>query len=143
MSLDLSIIYKRSEEEILAEIREGRNSGQIVESVEVDQSIFDENITHNLGTMAKEVKTGKEGTSLYDLLWHPYESGFPIVTDEYIELVDNGLDYLKKNRKMLEKYNPPNGWGSYSGLLDFTKNLVFSLKNINPNKHEYIINAWI
>ena len=49
-------------------------------------SVFTQNITHNLGKMAREVSYGLEWKgegelSLYDVLWRPDEHGFTHAKD--------------------------------------------------------------
>jgi len=142
MSLDLMIIHERTEEEILDEIREARKNKERLETVDVEPTVWWENITHNLGTMAKNVPVSRENTSLYNLLWKPGEAGFSKVTGEYISLVKEGLEYLRNHELELSEFNPANHWGSYSGLLDFTRSLVFFLQNIKDyDKSNYIIVA--
>lgn len=136
------IIHERTEEEILEEIREAKKNKRRLESVDVEPTVWWENITHNLGTMAKNVPVPRENTSLYDLLWHPNEAGFSKVTGEYIGLVKEGLEYLRNHGLELSEFNPPNHWGSYGGLLDFTRSLAFFLQNIKDyDKSNYIIIA--
>jgi hypothetical protein len=140
MSLDLYIIHKRTEEEIINEVREAKKNNVRLETVDVEPTVWWENITHNLGKMAKAVPV-RGSVSLYDLLWHPREAGFTKVGKEYIDLVAVGYNYLETHPE-LRRYNPENGWGDYEGLLDFTRNYNFFLQNIKDyDNTEYIINA--
>ena len=140
MSLDLYIIHKRTEEEIINEVREAKKNNIRLQTVDVEPTVWWENITHNLGQMAKAVPV-KEGTTLYDLLWHPGRAGFTRVGKEYIDLVEIGYNYLK-NHPELKIYNPENGWGTYEGLVDFTKGYNFFLHSIKDyDNSEYLIEA--
>ena len=67
------------------------------------------NITHNLGKMA-----GKAG--IYEVMWRPDEIGVKHAKDA-IPLLKAGIHYLDNNKDECIKLNPPNGWGSYDGLL--------------------------
>ena len=86
-------------------------------------SVFTQNITHNLGKMAAEVKYGLEWTgdgelSLYEVLWRPEERGFTFARD-IADLLDIGWNILLSDPEYFKKFNPENGWGSYDGLCDF------------------------
>ena len=54
---------------------------------------------------------------------------FPLIS-EYIEAIKIGHDYLKEHKEELEKYNSPNGWGTYENLLDFVSSLYECLSNL-------------
>ena len=86
-------------------------------------SVFTQNITHNLGKMAREVSYGLEWKgegelSLYDVLWRPDEHGFTHAKD-ISDLLDIGWNILLSDPEKYKRYNPENGWGSYDGLCDF------------------------
>ncbi len=88
------------------------------------------NITHNLGKMASEC-------GLYEPLWRPYEL-FNITDDDeddtiilaadILDKVKAGLKELKSDPKHYMKFDPENGWGSYSGLVAFTERYILWLK---------------
>lgn len=140
MSLDLEIIHRRRKEEILNEIKEARENNIRLESVEIDPTIWSENITHNLGRMASAVPV-KDGITLYDLLWHPREAGFTKVGKEYIALVEIGYIYVQTHPD-LKIYNPVNGWGKYENLLDFVRNYNSFLHNLKDyDISDYLIIA--
>jgi hypothetical protein len=80
-------------------------------------SVYSNNITHNLGKMAGEVKLSNDKT-LYDILWRPEEHGFYFAR-EISELLDEGWNILLSDPEKYKRYNPENGWGSYEGLCDF------------------------
>jgi len=140
MSLDLTIIHRRRKEDILNEIKEARANNIRLESVEIDPTVWSENITHNLGKMAAEVPV-KDGITLYNLLWHPREAGFTKVGKEYIDLVEIGYNYVQTHPE-LRKYNPENGWGDYGCFLDFVKDYNFLLHSLKDyDTSDYLIVA--
>jgi hypothetical protein len=81
-----------------------------------NEEVYSANITHNLTTMAAEA-------GLYEYLWRPDESK---VTKAYqlIMPLRGGLRTLEENPKRFKEFNPPNGWGNYDGLVEFTKNYL-------------------
>ena len=74
-------------------------------------SVYSNNITHNLGKMASEVKLSNDLT-LYDVLWHPDEHGLKFARD-IADLLDDGWNILLSDPAKFKKFNPENGWGSY------------------------------
>jgi hypothetical protein len=86
-------------------------------------SVYSNNITHNLGKMASEVKYGVEWTgegelTLYDVMWRPDEHGFKYARD-IADLLDIGWNILLSDPDHFKTFNPENGWGSYDGLVNF------------------------
>lgn len=92
---------------------------------DVDGSyVFEYNITHNLGKMAKEA-------GLYEALWHPEylqiaEAG------KLIPLIQNGILFMVQNMQHCKTLSPSNGWGTYEGLLHFAGQYLTACKNY-PN----------
>ena len=86
-------------------------------------SVFTQNITHNLNTMAAAV-TLNNGKTLYDILWRPDEQGYKYAKD-ITEMLDEAHDILVSDPTKFKSFNPANGWGSYEGLVDF----VYHYKN--------------
>jgi len=80
-------------------------------------SVYDGNITHNLGKMAGEVKLSNDLT-LYDILWRPDEHGLKFAR-EISELLNEGWNILLSEPEHFKQWDPENGWGSYEGLVDF------------------------
>jgi len=80
-------------------------------------SVYSDNITHNLGKMAGEVKLSN-GLTLYDVLWRPDEHSLKFAKD-ISELLDEGWNILLSDPKHFMTFNPDNGWGSYEGLEKF------------------------
>lgn len=104
--------------------------------------IWSGNITHNLGQMARNVPVNEK--TLYDYLWHPSTIGFKHVNQEYIDSIEIGYEYLKKNIESLEKFNPTNGWGTYETLLNFVNSLNKCLQDLAIEfSDDYTINASI
>lgn len=80
-------------------------------------SVYNGNITHNLGDMAEAVVLSN-GLTLYQVLWRPDEHELKFARDIY-DLLDEGYIILLTDPEKYKKYNPPNGWGSYDGLVNF------------------------
>ena len=80
--------------------------------------VYSRNITHNLCEMA-------EVAGVYDVLWRPDENGFETAA-HCIDTLRRGLDFLVCNRKLCEKYDPANGWGSYGGLVTFVTTVLMA-----------------
>ena len=88
-------------------------------------AIFDENITHNLGRMASEVKLDN-GLTLYNILWRPDECEPPLhKAGDIAELLDQALNILIQDKDRLKQYNPVNSWGNYYSLAE----LVIKYRN--------------
>lgn len=82
-------------------------------------SVFNYNITHNLGAMAKAVIINKEPElTLYDVLWRPDEHDMTFAHD-ISDYLDVGYHMLVNDPVKYKALNPPNGWGSYEGLVAF------------------------
>jgi hypothetical protein len=73
--------------------------------------VFQDNITHNLGTMAMEA-------GIYKYLWRPEELGI-YKAGQLVEPLRAGLSLLRVAPERFKKFNPSNGWGSYEGLVEF------------------------
>jgi hypothetical protein len=80
-------------------------------------SVYDGNITHNLGQMARQVHVGNALT-LYDVMWRPDEHGMKFARD-IADYLDVGFNVLLSEPSFFSTFNPENGWGSYEGLVDF------------------------
>jgi hypothetical protein len=53
------------------------------------------------------------------------------VNKEYIDSIKIGYEYLKDNKENLEKFNSPNGWGTYENLLRFVTSLNECLQGLS------------
>lgn len=105
-------------------------------------TVWEKNITHNLGIMASHIPVSDNYT-LYDLLWRPNDHGFHKVNEEYINYIEEGLNFLNSHEEDLKIYNPENGWGSYENLLEFVYSLIDELKKLDLSKDTYTLYASI
>ena len=78
--------------------------------------LFDANITHNLGQMAK-------AAGIYKHLWRPEELGIT-KAGELIDPLSAGLIILLNDPSEFKKLNPENGWGSYDGLVKVVRDYL-------------------
>jgi len=72
-------------------------------------TVYDANITHNLGAMAEEA-------GIYKACWRPEEIGITKAA-QLIEPLRNGIAQMKADPARFEKHNSPNGWGLYKNFL--------------------------
>jgi len=86
--------------------------------------VYSDNITHNLGAMAKQA-------GLYEVLWRPEEIGFT-VAHQLIPALEEGLAELRAHPELYELLNPANGWGNYVGLVTFVRDYLDACK-CNPD----------
>lgn len=77
---------------------------------------FEQNITHNLGAMAKAAE-------LYTVLWHPESCGIRTAS-QLVEHLRPGLEILLASPEKFRTLNPPNGWGTYEALVGFVSNYI-------------------
>ena len=99
-------------------------------------SVYSQNITHNLGKMAGEVKLSN-GMTLYDVLWQPDEQENLLIASDISDLLNEGWNILLSDPEKFKKFNPENGSGSYEGLCDF----VYKYRNAcrdYPNADFYV-----
>ncbi len=82
--------------------------------------VFWANITHNLNTMAAEV-------GLYKSLWRPDEVSVT-KAEQLINPLSFGLLLLRSDPTRFKKFNPPNGWGDYEGLVAFVSDYLDACK---------------
>lgn len=76
-----------------------------------ENTVFEANITHNLGAMAA-------AAGLYDALWRPQEALGADFAEDLIDPLAKGIAELISNSTyFVENYSPENGWGSYENLL--------------------------
>ena len=78
----------------------------------VDCTVYEANITHNLGKMA-------DAAGIYKAMWRPEEIGATRAKD-LAPLLKTGLERLRANPGEFKLHNPPNGWGDYDRLVSFT-----------------------
>lgn len=77
---------------------------------ETYSTLFQWNITHNLGRMA-------QAAGVYEALWLPAEQGWKRAAD-LIPSLEAGLRSLQKNPEFFRAFSPSNGWGTYEGLTE-------------------------
>jgi hypothetical protein len=119
-------------------------------NAEVDENeyeteyLYNANITHNLGEMAKKA-------GIYEALWRPHrlKEDYDIQGDdtqaedtfeknqtttawEIIPLLEQGLHELKSRPEYFKKFNSPNGWGMYKHFVPFVEKYLNACKE-NPN----------
>ena len=87
-------------------------------------TVYEANITHNLGAMAKEA-------GIYQQLWRPDEIGVTKAA-ELIEPLRAGLTLLEGDEARFRKFNPSNGWGDYYGLVEFVRQYLAACES-NPD----------
>mgnify|MGYP003585490603 CR=1 FL=1 len=76
-------------------------------------TIFENNITHNLGKMAKEA-------GIYMHLWRPDELGITKAV-ELIEPLRQGIELMDSDPDRFVAFNPENGCGSYAIFVPWIK----------------------
>lgn len=130
MSLDVYLVKKYKKTDVEND-----------ESEIISEELYTANITHNLNEMA-------DACGLYDVLWRPYrldpnwnlklekksdkeyefENAVTMKAADLIQTLDKGLKELESNPAKYKEFNPDNGWGSYEGLVKFTKNYLKACK---------------
>ncbi len=73
--------------------------------------MYSANTTHNLAEMAREA-------GIYMHLWRPEEIGITKAEQLATPLRD-ALNLLRSAPERFKKFNPDNGWGSYSSFVSF------------------------
>jgi len=87
-------------------------------------NVYDANITHNLGAMAKSA-------GIYQHLWRPDELGIR-TADQLVEPLEAGLALLKTEPERFKGFNPPNGWGDYEGFVAWVEKYLTACRE-NPD----------
>ena len=102
------------------------------------EEVYRCNITHNLGKMASEA-------GIYEALWRPYrlkedyieadfheeleyESGTVTLAQELIPHLEKGLEDLEMRPEHFEKFDAPNGWGTYINFVPFVSDYLDACK---------------
>lgn len=116
---------------------------------EREEEVYDANITHNLGGMAKEA-------GIYEALWRPYrlkeefvptedyhkemefEESVEVRAYEIIPILEKGLEDLKANPEHYKTFDSPNGWGIYENFVPFVEKYLDASKQYP----EAIVNVW-
>lgn len=82
--------------------------------------LYQRNITHNLGDMAREA-------GIYKAVWRPEEIGAKYAKD-ISEIVEEGLTSLKAQPDYFKQFDSPNGWGTYENFIPFVEEYLYALK---------------
>lgn len=85
-----------------------------------EECVYYANITHNLNTMA-----GKAG--IYEALWRPEEIRV-FKAEGLIDILEKGLNLLKRKPEYFKKFNSPNGWGMYKNFVPFVERYLNACK---------------
>jgi hypothetical protein len=92
----------------------------LAERQEHSDTVFEYNITHNLGKMANEA-------GIYQALWRPEEIDAEKALD-ITDILESGLCELIENPEKYKRFNPENGWGNYDGLVQFVTKYLTACK---------------
>lgn len=87
----------------------------------VSETVFDHNITHNLGKMA-------DAAGFYKYLWRHEEMGIE-TAQQLIEPLINGIAELVANPDKYRPLSASNGWGTYEQFLPWLRRLLQDCKN--------------
>ena len=85
-------------------------------------TLYQSNITHNLGPMAREA-------GIYQHLWHP-ESINITKASQLIDPLQKGLHLLKSAPEHFAKFNAANGWGTYTHFVPFVEEYLEACKEM-------------
>lgn len=75
------------------------------------QKLYESNITHNLGVMARNA-------GIYGCLWRPEESGITHAR-QIVAPLSAGLSLLVTQKARFEEFNAPNGCGKWEHFIPF------------------------
>ena len=86
-------------------------------------TVYSANITHNLNKMA-------DAAGIYKALWRPEEMEPPATkARDLIPHLQRGLADLVARPDYFAQFNPPNGWGTYAGLVKFVRDYLNACGN--------------
>lgn len=94
-----------------------------------EMSVYHNNITHNLNSMATEA-------GLYYPMWRPETLGFTHA-HQLVESLTNGLALLQEDPERFAPFAPENAWGTYAGLVEFTRQYLEACIRY-PNAEVYV-----
>lgn len=83
--------------------------------------LYETNITHNLGKMAREA-------GIYRALWHGEGKEKTGKAGDIIEDLQKGLDDMKSNPDKYKRLDAPNGWGTYEQFVPFVEKVLEACK---------------
>lgn len=117
MSLDVMLYNEKMDSETCPKCKE---------EIEIAQRsyLFDANITHNLGTMAKEL-------GIYEIVWRPEEVGVK-TAEELISPLIKGIAKAESDPAYYRTFDSPNGWGKYEHFIPWLKKYLAACIE-NPN----------
>ena len=99
-------------------------SDNCCESCGRSDEVYSANITHNLGTMARE-------TVLYGVLWRPEQNGIVFARD-LIKPLEDGIRKMEDDPELFKLLGDTNGWGTYEQFLPWLRVLLAACED-NPN----------
>jgi hypothetical protein len=122
MGLDVYLYKVRVEICAACDLCKEKGLTEAAEILEQHQrkEVFTARITHNLGIMAEQA-------NLYQVLWCPEELAI-IKASQLIPYLENGLAVLQADPNKFYRYDPPNNWGSYEGLVRFVSKYLDACK---------------
>jgi hypothetical protein len=83
---------------------------------EIQKTLFEANITHNLGKMASEA-------DLYLPLWRSEKTGINFASD-LAEILKTKTFIMKAFPAYYKEFDSPNGWGTYEQFLRWLDKLL-------------------
>lgn len=101
----------------------------VTATVDKSETVYEANITHNLGQMA-------EAAGVYKALWRPEEIGVTRAS-QLVPLLRGGLSQLESDPAYFRKFNPANGWGTYDGLVKFVRRYLEACEEY-PDAEVYV-----
>ena len=119
-----AICARGAERQQPVRLKEETMSLDVYLSVVQPVEIYEANITHNLGGMAKAAE-------LYTVLWRPEEREIALAW-QLVEPLKAGLAALKADPEKFRAMNPTNGWGAYENLVKFVEEYLAACE-ANPD----------
>lgn len=89
-------------------------------SVLITDIYYDANITHNLGTMARNA-------GIYEAVWRPDENGYSKAGD-IIAILENGIVDMKNRPEYYRQFDAGNGWGTYRDFVPWLEKYLAACK---------------
>lgn len=80
------------------------------------ETLYDANITHNLGAMA-------EAAGIYKHLWCPEEIGIYAAGDLIVPL-EKAIADMERRPQFYKQFNAKNGWGTYDNFLPWIRKYI-------------------
>lgn len=108
----------------------GREPLRIQQDGDTTTTVYNGNITHNLGKMARHA-------GLYGMLWEPEATHIETAV-QLIPHLAIGLKVLESDASYFRTFNPDNGWGTYEGLISFVREYLTACRRY-PNAN---VSVW-